>query len=363
MVSMTTKHSRARLAIGTTAGVALTLFAGACTSAGEAPDAARDRGDDDSLTIGISLPSQVQRRWAFDAKYMTEAAEQEGDSTIVQYADYDPSLQNDQVENMLSKGIDVLIIASVDVKAGASIAARAQSQGVPVIAYDLGIADADIDLQVTRDNVAVGQMQAEHALEYAPEGNFAIVRGDQVNTVAQELGEGAAGILDEAAPAVKVVSDKWTPGWDPEIALSDAENVLSRYNDDVQAFVVGADGLASGVIQALRGRNLNGKVFVSGLDAEPATLQLVASGDQTMTAFTDYQQEGEAAIEGARELANGDDITADTTTNNGFKDVPTRQIDTIAVTKDNLCEFITELSSPGWVTVEEVFPDDPDACA
>jgi D-xylose transport system substrate-binding protein len=116
------------------------------------------------------------------------------------------------------------------------------------------------------------------------------------------------------------------------------------------------------VVQALRGRHLNGKVFVSGLDAEPSSLALVAAGDQTMTVFTNIQEEAEAAAVGAHQLAAKEPVASDTTTQNGFKEVPTKQIGVMAVNKTNICEFITKTAPQGWVTVGDVFPGKANAC-
>lgn len=337
-----------------TAGSLCTACSGGSSSAA---------GETASYTIGVTLPSQLQRRWAFDAKYMTEAAEQAGDKVIVQYANNDPSTQNNQVENLLSQGVDVLVIAAVDSSSAATAVERAKAQGVPVIAYDVGLQSADVDLEVTRDNTQVGTLQAKAAIAAHPSGNFAIVRGDSSNSVAQQIGNEAARVLGDAGPSVNVVSDTWTTGWSTETALADAENVLSRNNDNVAAFVVSSDNMAGGVVQALKGRQLNGKVFVSGLDAEPAALALVATGDQTMTVFTNLQEEAAAAARGARELAAKQPVTSNTTLTVGSTEVPVHQIDSIAIDQSNLCEFITKTAPPGWVTVADVYPNDPSACA
>jgi D-xylose transport system substrate-binding protein len=234
---------------------------------------------------------------------------------------------------------------------------------VPVIAYDIGIPNADVDYAVTRDNAQAGELQAKAALAASPSGNFAVVKGDSANDVAQQIGKSVDGVLQSAASRVKVVFDDWTQGWSPEVALANAENVLSKNNDDVNAFVVTNDGMATGVIQALRGRQLNGKVFVSGMDGEPAALKLIAQGDQSMTVFTKIQDEATAAANAAHALATKGQLQYDTKVNNGKSDVPTSQVSSIAVNKANLCEFITKLAPSGWVQVSDVFPGKPSACA
>lgn len=317
----------------------------------------------DGFTIGVSFPSQVQRRWSFDERYITAEANKLGDRTIVQYADYNPALQMTQIENMISMGADVIILAAVDAAAAAAAVERARKEGIKVIAYDLGISNAEVDLQVSRDNGEVGRLQVAAALQSHPTGNYAVVRGDSSNTVAQQMATATTGELAKAAPEVTVVSDNWTPGWSTETALSDAENILSRYNDDIAAFVVASDNMAGGVAQALRGRRLNGEVFVSGLDAEPASLALIASGDQTMTVFTNIEEEGRSAARGAHKLAAGEPLDADTFQAPGQKPVPAYLVSSMTVDRTNLCDFVMNLAPPGWVEFSQVFPNQPDACA
>jgi D-xylose transport system substrate-binding protein len=342
---------------------AVALLTSGCVAAGSTAGGGGAQAKSGGITIGVAFPNSLQRRWNFDAKYMTAAAEKNGDKVKIQYGDTTAELQNTQVENLLSQGIDVLVLGAADSKAAATLVARAKSQGVPVIAYDIGIPNAEVDYAVTRDNAQAGELQAKAALAASPSGNFAVVKGDSANDVAQQIGKSADSVLQAAGAGVKVVFDDWTQGWSPEVALANAENVLSKHNDDVNAFVVSNDGMATGVIQALRGRQLNGKVFVSGMDGEPAALKLIAQGDQTMTVFTKIQDEAAAAANAAHALATKGQLKYDTKVNNGRSDVPTSQVSSVAITKDNLCEFITKLAPSGWVQVTDVFPGKPSSCA
>ena len=134
--------------------------------------------------------------------------------------------------------------------------------------------------------------------------------------------------------------------------------MLSRYNDNIAAFVTSNDGMATGVVQALKGRHLAGKVFVSGLDADPANLQLIGQGAQTMSVWTPIDQQGKLAAGAAHALANGTKPTAQAT----IAGIPTAFVKVVEVNKANLCLYITKIAPKGWVKVTDVFPGKPKAC-
>ena len=161
----------------------------------------------------------------------------------------------------------------------------------------------------------------------------------------------------------KIVFNQFIRNWDPKTALLDAEDVFSAQNDHVDAFVTSNDGMATGVAQAIKGRHLEGKVYLSGLDADPSNLRLIAEGVQTMTVWTDLTEEGTTAVRGAVDLAKKQKFSFDTEMlDAGAGPVPTHLVKVSEVNHDNLCDFVTKLAPAGWVTAKEVFPDKPDAC-
>jgi D-xylose transport system substrate-binding protein len=356
----TTRGGRTRLIRSTiAAGAAASLLLLAGCSAGGGTEASG--GGDEDITIGVAMKTQQQRRWAFDVEAMQKQADELGVKLIVQWANDDADAQSSQVENLLSQGIDALIITPVDDKAAAASVTQAKSEGVPVVAYDIGVQGVPVDYFVIRDNPAVGELQAQGALEFAPEGNYALIEGDAANDVAQAIHTAHLDTLDGESP--EIVYDQFTKNWDPTTALSEAENILSSNNDDVAAFLTANDGMATSAVQALRGRNLAGKVFVSGLDADPANLKLIDAGEQTMSVWTQIDEQGKIAVDVATQLAKGEEVTPETTVENGSDaPIPARVAPVVAVTKDNLCEFVTDIAPEGWVTAEEVFADPAASC-
>lgn len=325
-----------------------TLIAGTVLTAAPGMAAA------EPVRIGLALYTQLQQRWLFDAAAFQKAAEANGDEVIVQYADGDPGKQTQQVQNMLSRGIDVLVIAPADIAVGASLIDEARREGVKTIAYDIGVKDTNPDWMITRNQEMVGTLQVEAAKKFAPAGNYAVLKGDPANDLAQASDRSYAAGLN-GAEGIKVVYNDFIANYDPATAQSEAEAILTRNRDDIAAFVVNNDGMAGGVVQALRGAKLNGKVFVSGLDADQANLNLIALGDQTMTVFTPIDVMAARAAEAAHLLGTGGTPESNAVAQTAKGDVPLWQLDLVAVTKDNLCDFVHKIAPQGWADADAVF--------
>jgi D-xylose transport system substrate-binding protein len=255
-----------------------------------------------------------------------------------------------------------MIIVPVDAAAAAKLVDEAHQQHVPVISYDVDVPGARLDFKVTRDNYQVGVAQAHAALKFAPKGVYALIKGDPANNVAHAISDAYDKELG-GDKDIKIVYDQFTANWDPKAAQAVAENVLSANADKVDAFVTSNDGMATGVAQAIGGRNLQGKVFISGLDAETPALRLIADGVQTMTVWSDLATQDKAAIDAAVALALGKtpDMKA-VMVDDGAGPYPAYPVAVTEINKDNLCEFVTKLAPKGWTGVKEVWPDNPNAC-
>jgi len=305
--------------------------------------------------IAVSMKTQVQRRWAFDVAAMEREAKKQGAKLIVQWANDDPALQASQVENLLSQRPDALIMVAVDSQAAGRIVKSAHEQGVPVVGYDIGVSTDKLDYFLMRNNAKVGELQAQGALKMAPHGTFALIKGDPGNDVAQAISkEYDARLVNNKD--VKIVFNQFVRGWDPKAALANAENVLSAQNDKVDGFVTANDGMALGIAQAIKARNLVGKVYLSGLDADAANLQLIAAGVQTMSVWTDLEEEGASAVKAAVALGRKQaPAISSTSIDFGAGLVPTHLVNVIPVTKDTLCSFVAKDAPPGWVTADQIF--------
>src|SRR3989442_7520549 len=129
------------------------------------------------IVIGFSMDTLKEERWQRDRDEVVAAAQKMGAKVLVQAANGNDALQNSQAENMLTQGVDVLLVAPHNGKTAAFIVEAAHRAGVPVIAYDRLINDADVDLYMSFDNERVGQMQAEYLLARRPKGNYVLIGG------------------------------------------------------------------------------------------------------------------------------------------------------------------------------------------
>jgi D-xylose transport system substrate-binding protein len=309
--------------------------------------------------IAVAMQKQQEQRWAFDRVAMEAEAKKVGADIVFQYANGDPIKQMSEVENMLNRQPDALILNPVNSRTAGEIVNSAHAAGVPVIAYDTGVETAKVDYYVTRDNYKVGQLQIQAAMKFAPSGNYAIVRGDASDQTGRDISKAYDDRL-KGQQGIKVVFDQNIASWSPAKAQTAAEDAMSANKDQIRAFVVTNDGMASGVAQVLKSRNLQGKVFLSGNDAESASLKLIAQGMQTMTVYTDINEMARSAVRAAVALAKKQSPTFDAMVDIGAGKVPTRLIPVMAITKDNLCDAIKD-TPKGWTSAQQVFGRD-DAC-
>ncbi|HXV71692.1 MAG TPA: substrate-binding domain-containing protein [Acidimicrobiia bacterium] len=259
------------------------------------------------ITVGVSWNNFNEPRWAnFDKPAIIEALDAAGAAYIETDAGSSAEQQLTDVENLISQGADVLIILAQDGTAILPAVQSALDQGIPVIAYDRLIENPET-LYITFDNIGVGTLMAEVIYGLVPEGNYAIIKGNQADANADFLREGMEVVIGDAVTAgdITIVCEEYTDNWDGAIAQTTMEQCLTDNNDDIDAALVENDGMASGVVAALAGVGLDGQIPVSGQDGDTAALNRVALGTQTVSVWKDARLLGKAAGEAAVQLAQG----------------------------------------------------------
>jgi len=296
------------------------------------------KSGDDKLVIGLSLDTLQEERWQRDRDLFIAAAEALGAKVEVQAANSDDAKQISQAENLISQGVDVLVVVPHNAEATAAIVEKAHAAGIKVLAYDRLIKNSDLDLYISFDNEKVGEMQAEAIIKLAPKGKFVYIGGAETDNNAHLFKKGAFNILQPLIDSgdIQVVFDQWTKDWSPANALVNMENALTANDNKIDAVVAANDGTAGGVIQALAAQGLDGKIPVSGQDAELAAAQRIVEGTQTMTVYKPIKDLAEKAADLAVKLAKGEDVGADKTVNNGKIDVPSVLLNPVAVDKTNI---------------------------
>jgi len=324
----------------------------------------KKKGPNDPVVIGFSMDTLKEERWQRDKDLVEKRGKEVGATINVQVANGDDSLQIKQSENLLTQGVDVLIVAPHNGEIAASIVEAAKRQGVPVISYDRLIKNSDVDLYVSHQVVRMGEMQAKYLLDHVNKkpANFVIVGGSPTDNNALLLHQGQMNILKPAVDRgdVKIVTDQYAKEWQASAALNIVENALTQANNQVDAVVASNDGTARGAIQALEGQNLAGKVLVSGQDADLASLSLIVLGKQTMTVYKSIQPLAYAAVDAAMKFARGESVPTKDTIDNGKKPVPAILLEPVAVDRNNLLDTVVK---DGYHTLAEICASiPPDKC-
>jgi D-xylose transport system substrate-binding protein len=303
----------------------------------------------DKIKVGLILPSYDQIRWQNgDQPCFEKEAAKLGMEFSTVASQMSETVQASQVENMLTQGVDVLVLRPVNAAASQALVRKANRANVPVVAYDSLPMKADVAAFVARDAVAMAEEIAQAAVKAHPKGNYILALGDEGTNVAQEEKQGYYKVLKPYLDRgdIKIVSEQFNKNWSTESGRAQVENALTKVNNDVVAVLAGNDGIAYGAIQALQGQGLAGKVWVNGVDAEPRAQELIRQGALTVSNFTDYCQSGQQAAVIAQKLGKGEPLGLTATFNNGSKDVPWFQVDHLNATKDNLDELAQRL--PWW---------------
>ena len=305
------------------------------------------------VRIGFSMDTLKEERWQRDKQLIDQRAKEVGAHLDVEVANGDDAVQTNQAENMLTKGVDVLIVAPHNGEIAASIVEAAHRKGVPVISYDRLIRNSDVDLYISHQVERIGEMQADYALKHVPRGNYVLIGGSPTDYNAILLRKGQMNILKPAVDRhdIKIISDQFAREWKAEEALRITEDALTRTGNKIQAIVASNDGTAGGAISALEAAGLAGKVLVTGQDAQKDAMQRIVKGTQTMTIYKPIKPLADNAVDAAMKLAQKQPVATTDKINNGKKDVPAILIAPIAVDKSNVDITIKD----GYHTHQDVY--------
>lgn len=313
------------------------------------------------LTIGLALATQQEERWVKESKAFKDAAEKLGAKVVIQDAGNDENTQKNQIDNLISQKVDAIVIVAANANTVGTSIESAKKAGIPVMAYSRLIKGVEYDCYVGFDIVDIGRVLAKAAVEKVPQGNYMIINGDQTDNAAKLENDGYMEVLKPYIDKgdIKLVFEQWTEKWAPEKALAHAENALTQNKNNINVAICSNDGMAGGVVQALKAQKLEGKVFVTGTDGEEAALQRIAEGSQSCTLLFPSKEFAEKAAEVSIEMAKAKGTPASATGKSDIGDgktVPTVFINTILVNKDNIKETVIDA---GRASLEVVFKNVP----
>ncbi|MFF3488027.1 sugar ABC transporter substrate-binding protein [Streptomyces sp. NPDC002701] len=352
-----------RAAFAVAAG-AMAVSLAACGSAEESGDKSDDStksaAKGDNIKVGLLLPeNQTARYEKFDKplieKKVKELTNDKGE-VVYANAKQDATTQSQQVDTMITNKVDVLIVDAVDSKAIANGVKKAKDAGIPVVAYDR-LAEGPIDAYTSFDNEEVGRVQGKALLEALGDKAKASAKIVMMNGAVTDPNAALfkKGALSELDGKVDIAKSYDTKEWKPENANANMEGAISSIGKDKIVGVYSAnDGMAGGIITALKAAGVSPLPPVTGQDAELAGVQRIVSGEQFMSVYKPYPQEADVAAEMAVALAKGeklDSIAKDSVDSPTTKGVPSVLVPVISLTKDNINDTVIK---DGIYTIDEI---------
>jgi putative multiple sugar transport system substrate-binding protein len=368
----------AAVAMATTLAAAMA----ACGSAEKTVDKAGGATDNKGALVGVTMPTRSSERWIHDGDNVKKQLEELGYKVDLQYAEDKIPTQTQQLDNQITKGAKLLIIASIDGTAITTQLENAKAAGIPVIAYDRLIRNSpNVDYYATFDNFKVGVQQATSLLtglkvlnadgsKGTAKGpfNIELFAGSPDDNNATFFFNGAMSVLkpylDDKTLTVKSGQTDFakaaTLRWQPKVAQDRMENLLtSTYKGGakVDGVLSPYDGLSIGIISALQG-NGYGKSgqplpIVTGQDAEIQSIKSINKGEQYSTVYKDTRLLAKTTVEMADAVLKGETPKTNNTKdyNNGVKVVPSMLLDSVVVDKSNIQK---EIIDSGYFTADEI---------
>ncbi|MBB2673464.1 UNVERIFIED_ORG: putative multiple sugar transport system substrate-binding protein [Rhizobium esperanzae] len=324
------------------------------------PAMAQDKG-----LVGIAMPTKSSARWIDDGNNIVKQLEAAGYKTDLQYADDDIPNQLSQIENMVTKGAKVLVIASIDGTTLSDVLQKAHDAGIKVIAYDRLIRDsANVDYYATFDNFQVGVLQATSIVDALglKDGkgpfNIELFGGSPDDNNAFFFYDGAMSVLQPYIDSGKLVVKSGQTGmdkvgtlrWDAATAQARMDNLLSaNYTDaKVDAVLSPYDGLSIGIISSLKGVGYGSAdqplPIVSGQDAEIPSVKSIIAGEQHSTVFKDTRELAKVTVAMVDAVMSGKEpeVNDTKTYDNGVKVVPSYLLKPVSVDKTNYKQVLID---------------------
>jgi len=330
---------------------------------------AQDKG-----TVGVAMPTKTSTRWVNDGNSMVTALAAKGYKTDLQYADDDIPNQLAQIENMITKGVKMLVIASIDGTTLSNALQKAADKGIKVVAYDrLIVGSKNVDYYTTFDNFQVGVLQAQ-SLEKAlglKEGkgpfNIELFGGSADDNNAFFFYDGAMSVLQPYIDKGKLVVQSKQVGmtkvstlrWDGAVAQARMDNLLSAFygNKRVDAVLSPYDGLSIGILSSLKGVGYGSPKqpypFVSGQDAEVPSVKSIIRKEQYSTIFKDTRELAKVTANLVDAVLSGKtpEINDTKTYNNKVKVVPSYLLKPVPV---DLSNYKAVLVGSGYIKEEQL---------
>ncbi|MEV8016059.1 substrate-binding domain-containing protein [Streptomyces sp. NPDC086554] len=340
------KTRRREATVVVTVGVLALSLAG-CGGLFDSDDGTKDDRKGDDVTVGLLLPeSETARYEKFDHPIIEKQVKKltNGKGKVVYAnADQDAAKQSSQLAKMVADKVDVVLVSAVDAKKIAPAVKKAKDADIPVIAYDR-LAEGPVSGYVAFDNELVGQVQGQGLIKAlgsraSKNSKIVMINGSPTDPNAAVFKEGA---LSQLGNQLDVAKSYDTEGWKPETARAHMNDAITALGKDNIAGVYSAnDGMAGGIIKALKASGLTELPPVTGQDAELPAVQRVVAGEQYMSVYKSYPDEAVGAAQMAVRIAQGrmvefDALAGDQSDNATTKDIPSLLVSVRPLTQDTI---------------------------
>ncbi len=311
-------------------------------------------GKDEPVKVGFLIHALDKERWQNDRDFFVKKVGELGGNVEVRIADNDAEKQLNQAKELLTNGVDVLVVVPVDQFAASNIVNIAHENNVKVISYDRLIKNCRLDYYVSTDNVEIGKLQADYLTKIKPTGNYALIGGAMSDNNSQFLYIGQMNVLQPLVEKgdIKIVYKQFTNAWEEDEGYEHTMKILAQ-NNQIDAIIAGNDAIALGALRALKETGKEGQVLVAGMDADLKNLQEIVAGHQTCTVYKPYDKLAATAAELAMKMADNEEHeNSYQTVSNGEMLVPAIFHNAMVVNSQNL--KLTVISE-GYQTEEEVY--------
>ena len=307
-----------------------------------------------NVTIGFAMDSLKEARWQKDKQFFLNKAKELNANVRITEANGDSNVQISQAEKLIAEGVNVLVVVPVDAEGASAIVTKAHAAGVKVLSYDRLIKNSDLDYYISYDNEKVGKLQGQAMLNVVSTGNIAYVGGSSTDNNSILFRKGAIETVKDKIDnkTMNLLMDKYSKDWNPNEAYKNVKEMLITNKDKINGIICANDGTASGTLQALKEVGLQGKIPVTGQDADLGACQNIVEGTQLMTVYKPVRTIAEKAVELAVNMAGNKTITTNNKISNNFKDVNSYLLDPVTVTKDNIKDTVIK---DGWHAEADVY--------
>lgn len=339
--------------------VMLVLSLTACSSSGSASGDKKEGGK-----IGVAMPTKDLQRWNQDGENMKKELEEAGYEVDLQYANNDIATQVSQIENMITGGCKLLVIASIDGGSLSTVLQEAKNEEIPVIAYDRLIMDTDaVSYYATFDNHKVGQIQGQYIVdtlkldkEKGP-FNLELFTGSSDDNNCRFFFGGAMEVLQKYIDEGKLVvqskqtklEEVATPNWSTEEAQKRMDNILTANytgNKKVDVVLSSNDSVANGVTNALKAAGYTKDNFpvLTGQDCDITSVKNILKGTQSMSVFKDTRKLATQVVKMVGQIMSGEkvDVNDEKSYDNGKGVVPTYLCEPVFADKENYKELLID---------------------